>query len=151
MLNKFKINIKIASYTRESEKVDDFGDIHIKLDDYCFPSEVWTDFGSDIIYWWMESIIELLSKKEQKVACSFMDGNYRFDLIAQDSKLWKIECIRENAESEEVWNESVIEIKQTITSLINTAKEFQNLLENGGEKISADNYQIRINKLSKFL
>jgi hypothetical protein len=151
MPNKFEININIASYTRESKKIDDFGDIHIKLDDYCFPSEVWTDFGSDIIYWWMESIIDLLSGKEQKVACSFMDGNYRFDLTAQDSNLWKIECIRENTESEEVWNESIIEIRQTIISLINTANEFHKLLDKGGEKISAENYQVRINKLLEFL
>jgi hypothetical protein len=151
MPNKFEININIASYIKESKKIDDFGDIHIKLDEYCFPSEGWTDFGSDIIYWWMESIIELLSEKEQKVACSFMDGNYRFDLAVKDPETCKIQCIREVSKGEEIWNESIVEIKQMIIALINTAEEFKNLLEKGGEKISADNYQIRINKLSEFL
>ncbi len=151
MLKTFTANINIDSYIWENGKIDRFGDIHIKLDDYCFPSEVWTDFGSDIIYWWMESIIELLSEKEQKVACIFMDGNYRFDLAVNDSESLSVQCIREVSKGEEVWNESIVEIKQMIIALINTAEEFKSLLEKGGEKLSADNYQIRINKLSEFL
>lgn len=151
MINKFEVVINKDSFIDENDELGRFGDIYVKINDYNFPSEVWTDFGRDIVYWWMESFIELLSNKEKRVSCGFMDGNYRFDLISETVDLWKVQCIRESSDSEEIWNESTIDVKQAVNSLIKIAEEFKNLLETAGETLSASNYSMRINQLLKFL
>ena len=151
MVENFKVVIVPESYVWENGKIDRFGDIHIKLEDFAFPSEVWNDFGSDIVYWWMESFLKILNGGEKKAKCSFMDGNYRFDISIFDSSYWTIRCIRENADKEEIWHTANIEIKQAIMALISSAREFQGFSKKSGEINSFENYELKIINLSQYL
>lgn len=148
---RFEIKINLNSYIWKNGKIDRFGDIHIKLNDYSFPSKDWNDFGSDIIYWWMEAFLKLLNKEEEIVQCAFMDGNYRFDVSLVNSQMWKISCIKENSDSERVRHESNINSHQTIEAVVNAAKQFQNLIERSTENESINNFNNRIIEISKFL
>lgn len=149
-MNQLSLHISPESYEQDGR----FGKIYIQLDDYAFPGKGWTDFGSDLIYWWMESLIKLLTKTEKKVRCSFMDGNYRFDLeISNDKKFWKIFLIREYADSEEIKAEGQVDPTQTTEAIATAARFFEESEKNKGDIKSANNYnqrvQLMLNALQK--
>ena len=117
-MKTFDIYLPISSYKKDG-KLDAFGEIHIKLDNYIFPSEVWTDFGLYTVSAWAESFIQLCDKKTKKVQCKFMDGNYRFDISAKDSENWNFQFIAER-ETDEIWQEGVVNSEQAIKTLLST-------------------------------
>lgn len=151
MTEKFEIVINPDSYIWKNGKIDRFGDICIKLSNYYFPSKQWNDFGSDIVYWWMQSFLKLLDETDKEVKCSFMDGNYRFDVSVLNLELWRIKCIRESAGNDEIWHETNVDVRQAVTSVIKTAEVFQSLIHKAGETLAAENYGMRIKKLYSFL
>ena len=145
MIKTFLIYTSPDSYTASNGKTKDIGEIYIQLDDYAFPEKGWTDFGRDIVFWWIEAFIKLFRREEKKVKCSFMDGNYRFDIKVTDSpEIWHISLIREWSDVEEVEKESEINIKQATQSIVQTARLFADLDRKNGDEKSANSYDMRI-------
>ena len=139
-MKEFKICIESDSYIWKSGEVDDFGKIHIQLNNYAFPDENWTDFGRTIVGWWMQSFKELLMKEKTKVECDFMDGNYRFDITAINSKIWKIELIKEKAESEEIEQVGEIDADQATETLLEAVEKIVQLYEKEGNLKAVNNF-----------
>ena len=145
MSERFDINISQESFKKRDGR---FGNISVRIGDYNFPSENWTDFGTDIIYWWMEAITNLITETDRTVQCKFMDGNYRFDVQStNDKKIWKVSFIKEYADSEETKTESEVDPEQMIEVLVRVAKRFEELERERGDEKSASNYNKRITHL----
>jgi hypothetical protein len=126
-MKTFKIHLPLESYIHNG-KVDDFGEIHIKLNNYAFPDKEWTDFGLIIIYWWMDAFLKLLSGEEKKVGCDFMDGNFRFDVeIMNSPQTWHISLIKEWADSEEIKDEGKVDVKQATDEILRVIAEIKDL------------------------
>ena len=139
-MEKFAIHIDSDSYIGENGKVDDFGKIYIQLNDYDFPDKNWTDFGRTIVGWWMQAFRKLLNKEETKVECDFMDGSYRFNVTAVDSKIWKFEFIKEKADGEEIWQEGEVDADQATENLLETVDRIVRLYEKEGNTKAVSNY-----------
>lgn len=145
-MRKFNFRSLPDSYVHDGE-VDDFGVIYIQLDDYAFPDKEWTDFGLKIVYWWMDAFLKLISGEEKKVQCKFMDGNYRFDIEAISLRVWRVLLIREWANSEEVEQESEINVEQATESLVQVATTFAKMDGKYGNEKRSKNYDLRIKSL----
>lgn len=133
-MKKFAIHFPLESYFNNG-KVNDFGKIHIQLNDYVFPDKEWTDFGQIIIYWWIDAFYKLLSKEENKVECDFMDGNYRFIVKITDSPhIWQITLIKEWADAEQIENECEIDVKQATDEILRVVTEIKDSDRTLGEE-----------------
>ena len=147
-MKTFKIHFFSDSYIH-SGKVDDFGKIYIQLGDYDFPENNWTDFGLNIVFWWMDVFLKLLSGEEKKVQCKFMDGNYRFDVEVTDSqKVWRIFLIREGADMDQIEQEGEIEVTQVTDEVIRVATEIEKLEKKIGKAEHVKNIE---NFMQRFL
>ena len=132
-MDAFTIHLPLESYIHDG-KIDDFGKVHLQLGEYVFPDKEWTDFGLIIIHSWMDAFLNLLSKKEKKVECDFMDGNYRFDVeVTGSPKVWRIYLIREWTDSEEVKNQGEIAVKQATDELLRVVGEIKDMDRNAGK------------------
>lgn len=139
-MKNFTIHIDSDSYVWKNGKVDDFGKIYVQLDEYDFPHKSWTDFGRTIVGWWMQSFSSLLNKEKNKVECDFMDGSYRFDITALDSKKWKFEFVKEKAESEEILHEGEADADQATESLLEAVEKIIQLYQKEGNTKAVNNY-----------
>lgn len=72
------IKIVLNHLTRRNTKtsLDIFGDIHFKIDGYCFPSEDWDDFVYPILSWWKEQLRQMIDNANDSCELFFMDGPY---------------------------------------------------------------------------
>lgn len=123
-MNKFEIHNLLNTY--EPRPSSEFGNIYVQLDDYAFPGKGWTDFGTQIVFWWMQEFIKLFSGEEKKIRCSFMDGNYRFDVEATDSpQKWNIYFVKEHAESDQFLHQGQVDSKQATEELLKAVSDVQ--------------------------
>jgi hypothetical protein len=123
------INLPIESYSVKNNVISETGEIFVQVDSCFFPSKNWTDFGRIIIFWWAQSIIKLLSEKEIRVKCDFMDGSYRFDIEKTDSSdTWHIYFIKETSDSEEIELEFDTNSKQFTDEVLKKMELIQNKL-----------------------
>lgn len=134
------------SFIASNGKVRAIGDIHVKLDDYEFPDKDWFDFGSDILYWWMENFIKLFSKETDIVKCKFMDGNYRFDIKALNSQTWRVLFVAERS-TDEIWQNDEISSQQATEALLSAARQMLEIVKKKGHEIEISNFSQRINDL----
>ncbi|HEY0049051.1 MAG TPA: hypothetical protein VGB68_07185 [Pyrinomonadaceae bacterium] len=133
-MQEFIIHLPIASYQRKNEKFDNFGEIYLQLGDYFFPSENWTDFGANIVFWWLQEITKIYSNESDTARCKFMDGNYRFDLqITDRPEIWQIYFIKERADDDEIELQTEVnseqlsrEILKAVTKIEDQYREMKN-------------------------
>jgi hypothetical protein len=126
------INLPIDSYSVKSNILSRTGEIFVQADeDYYFPSKNWTDFGSTIIFWWAEAVAKLLSEKESRVKCDFMDGSYRFDIEKTNSTdIWHVYFIKETSDEKEVIEQEFdIKAKQFADEILKKTEIIQNKLK----------------------
>ena len=127
-MKEFKIHNFLDTY--EPRSSSEFGRIYVELGDYAFPGKGWTDFGTQIVFWWMQAFIKLLSEEEKKIRCNFMDGNYRFDVEATDSpqKLC-IYFVKERADSDELLHQGEVDLQQITEELLQAVSLVQKRFE----------------------
>ena len=123
-MKNFKICNLLETY--EARTSSEFGQIFVQLEDYAFPSQGWTDFGTQIVFWWMQEIVELFSGEKNVASCTFMDGNYRFDIEATTSyRVWNIYFVRERNGSNELLNQGEVDSKQVSQEVLRAVDEVQ--------------------------
>jgi hypothetical protein len=131
-MEKLDIQISLESFN------NGFGEIYIKFSDYIFPGNKWTDFSENLLTWWTEEFAKLLTKKETKAKCGFMDGPVRFDIEVLSGDIWQIQCIREYADSEECEYKTEIEALQATESLLQAVEKMLGLFLEKKDKNSFD-------------
>lgn len=148
-MKTFKIYSSPGSYEKWGGGI---GDIYIELENFAFPDSGWTDFGIDIIYWWMEAFMKLHAKVERRVKCSFMDGNFRFDVeITDKPEIWRIYLIKEYSDSEVVEDNGEINAEQATTTLLQIANTLTDVInKNEGDKALL-NYKKRMQDLFQLM
>ena len=133
----FNIYNSIDSYEKWGGGI---GDIYVSLDDFAFPGKGWTDFGKNILVWWLDEFRKLHAGEAKKVQCKFMDGNYRFDVTVINSKTWKVEFIKERAESEEIQQVGEVNADQATETLLEATEKIIQLDEQEGNTKVVNNF-----------
>ena len=128
-----------SSFVARNGKIKEIGEVYIQLDDYAFPDKEWNDFAFNIIYWWMESFAKLFMNETEKIKCSFMDGNYRFEVEKVTSQIWNVQFIAERA-VDEVWQSGEVDSKQAVKAIVESAYLIAELDKKRGNNGAADNY-----------
>lgn len=134
-MKRFSVYTSPDSYEKHGGEI---GDIYVQLDDYAFPGRGWTDFGFNIVFWWMEAFMKLLTGETDNVQCKFMDGNYRFDVTAISSGVWRMQFIAER-ETDEVWQEGDVDAHQAAEALLESGKVLIGLLQQKGDNRGVSN------------
>lgn len=113
-----KFNIYFDPSSNEKWGVNsDFYDIYIELGNFAFPGRGWTDLAMYCIDDWSQGFVKLLSKEEKTVTGSFYDGNYHYNLIAENDGKSKIQLISED-EDNKILKESYISLTQAVSTLL---------------------------------
>lgn len=128
----------------------EIGEIYVQLDNYNFPEKGWTDFGFNIIFWWLESFIKIHSGELKLVQCDFMDGSYRFDVKRINNLVWNIEFIAER-KGDEVWQTGEVDSYKATESLINVADILREKHIEAGNITAAENFRMRIQQLMSLI
>ena len=127
-MQEFNVHISLECFK------NGFGEIYVRFGDYFFPGNKWTDFSENLLSWWAEEFTKLLTARQSKVKCGFMDGAVRLDIEAIDEKTWRIQCIREYANSEESELEYKINPIQASESLLKAISLMLNLFHDKGDR-----------------
>ena len=71
-----------------------WGEINIRIDGTCYPSDVWYDCISSILDMWMDEIVGLICNKTKQCNLYFMDGPYvlQVTLISKNSTLFSFQA-----------------------------------------------------------
>lgn len=144
-METFEIYTNLDSYG-ETE----VGEIYVRLNDYSFPEEGWTDFGFNIVFWWLDSFIQLHLTESEKVQCDFMDGSYRFDIKRISKSVWEVELIAER-ENDEVRQKGQVNSFEATESLIKTGKMLKDKYIAAGNAKAAGNFEMKIQKLASLI
>ena len=75
MNNKFEIKIDVDDIELY-QNGNNFGVIYIKINDFLFPQNNWTDFIVIILNWWLCNIEAIKRKRRKTGKFCFMDGPY---------------------------------------------------------------------------
>lgn len=144
-MKTFTIHTNLDSY-----ETTEIGEIYVQLDSYSFPEVGWTDFGFNIVFWWLDEFIKLHSMESEKVQCEFMDGSYRFDIKRINDLIWEIEFIAER-ENDEVREKGEVDGYEATQNLIEISEMLKRKYMIIGNTKAGNNYEIRIQKLINFI
>jgi hypothetical protein len=109
------------------------GHISITIREITFPENNWDDFIVTILGWWLTSTIEVISGKESKGYCYFMDGPYKFEIEASSKDVWKCRFLeRGSLENEKCILEEFIEPQPLLDSLLDSSSVVINLCHEKG-------------------
>lgn len=113
-----KFNIYFDSSSNKKWGVNsDFYDIYIELGDFAFPGKGWTDLALYCVDDWSQGFIKLLSKDEKSIVGSFYDGNYYYNLLAENDNKGKIQLVAGD-ENNKILKESNINVNQAVSSIL---------------------------------
>jgi hypothetical protein len=79
--SKFKVHAHVSPTPMQFESPGSSvsGELHIEVDDLCFPTEGWHDYVTPVLCWWIENAMRVyLPDSEVKSIC--MDGAYEFSM-----------------------------------------------------------------------
>lgn len=117
-----KFAVHTLPETYEPTLSDIVGVIYVQADDYAFPDKGWTDFGVEIVGWWLDVLSKLLSGAEKRGSCKFMDGPFRYDLEANDNGGWHIRFIKEYTSREECVLEGDVKAEAVVAETLDAAR-----------------------------
>jgi len=75
------------SKNKKLQQCQIFAEIYFQIEDKFFPGKSWDDFVVIILNWWIENILNIAGKNNEKSRCCFMDGPYFFDIESNDEYL----------------------------------------------------------------
>ena len=73
-----------------------WGNIHISINNICFPDDEWSDAVSSILDMWTAGILEFVSKNKKHCILHFMDGPFLLKLSKIEGDYIAIACIDGN-------------------------------------------------------
>ncbi len=136
-MEKFTVYLPLDTYIKSDNILDTFGDFHIKLGDYAFPSESWTDFGRIVILHWLD-IMQILNNETKEIECDFMDGAYLIYFKEITKQIWKISLVREwfdgEKDGETIEKEAEVSSLQIVNEIFEKAIARIKLDKDRGEK-----------------
>jgi hypothetical protein len=72
-----------------------------------FPEPGWSDFPVVVLGWWLTALGALRSGAATQATCLFMDGPFEITVTDAGGPLWRVQCVRRNADSEGVFADLV--------------------------------------------
>ena len=141
-MNQFIIHLPLEDYTSS-----DFGKLSVQINDYYFPSKVWTDFGQTVVFGWMDQLAKFFFNQRNKVSCKFMDGNYRLDVETTDSnEMFNILFIKEKRDSDEVEHQENVNSEQFLEEILKAVKSIQDECKKNDNHEAVERIEISIQK-----
>ena len=101
--------------------------IYLENDSQSFPNSQWTDFGIEVLYYWIENILENYQAKKTKFTLLFFDGPYYIECF-KSGPLIHMRCIQERKRKVTV-NEFVAEIDDFVGEVCAAAYKTIELVE----------------------
>lgn len=103
--------------------------IHIEVDDYCFPSDNWTDFTFPVLEWWKNNLVQIKHSDNCTFRLMFHDGPFWMDGFKDKNMGLKIEFVndRRHRRTEFV---TYCSYKELVEELYRAFKTFAKILYN---------------------
>src|SRR5262245_29261725 len=98
------------------------GEIWVSIADYEFPGPGWHDFPVVILGWWLDGIEKLLRGRADKAVCSFMDGDYSFDLVPLDQQALRVHLYRDSFARGNCMREATAEVNSVSRTILDAAR-----------------------------
>ena len=93
----------------------------LRIDAKDFPERGWTDFSVAVLSSFVDAVVSLLQERP-RVSVRFMEGPFRIDLTRESNEAWRIVVV-ETGERETILNDSVIDARALMASLVEAAEE----------------------------
>ena len=91
-MNTFKIIFPSESLHR-SKSGSITGRVVVKVGDFLFPGEGWSDFVVVILGWWLQEFHKLDGQPKNEAIFRFMDGPYEIRIRNADNQAATITCV----------------------------------------------------------
>jgi hypothetical protein len=98
--------------------------IYVETDEFCFPSNTWSDFTYTILQWWVTCMIDLKSRANATKELYFMDGDYRLDVYKDDKMGLVLKCINARGAREVVEASIECSYVEFMHALLRAVKDF---------------------------
>lgn len=95
------------------------GRIHARIGESAFPEQHWSDSVVTLLTWWLEVVLNLLSREKSSVRLRFMDGPFWMDVLPRSEALWAVQC--RNGTQGRVMHESFVAPEAMARALLNVA------------------------------
>ena len=92
-----------------------FTEVCLKMEDICFPGDVWSDFTYSILSMWVYTICN--SRKAKELQLPFMDGPFSMILTRHSEGTCQVKCIKQCREKNIVQFEFVVSDREFLHEL----------------------------------
>ncbi|MBO0799983.1 MAG: hypothetical protein J2P31_14275 [Blastocatellia bacterium] len=115
---RFSIKVKPGEFEKRRQVT---GPIWLEIDSKYFPDEGWTDFPVIILGWWLVNLKSLITAQATNSECLFMDGPYKFEVIARTKEILNVAFIRDDLDGKKRLLEAEVDAKVLISELLSVA------------------------------
>ncbi|MGZ6176562.1 MAG: hypothetical protein ACXWNB_12060 [Candidatus Binataceae bacterium] len=84
-----------------------FAGVGVRIGDFVFPDEKWTDFVIVILSWWAEAVMGLLHGSERTAELRFMEGPYVAELRAGGGPSWRVSFVEDRLKRRVVYETDI--------------------------------------------
>lgn len=122
---------------------------YIRVNDCCFPDELWTDFSYPVVCMWAEELLRNRRRKKAHYSLPLMDGPFRIEVTQENNKLL-LEGINARGDEQTVFSFSC-PVQDFLCELLRALNKIKKIVADNEDTLGADNKESITDSVSHYI